>query len=114
MLEEIALAIKQKYFSPDEFFSKFEYNKYAKVIPQGRFEDALRDLKLYYNSRDLDIIKTQLDPNASGRLDVAPIMNWKPETAGDRPGLSRAMTVTRETLTKSVEDLSKSSLRGIT
>lgn len=109
MVDEITSSIKSKYFSADEFFSKFEYNKYAKVIPLARFEDALRELRLYYNQSDINILKTELDPNNSGRLDLAPILNARPDNRTDMgQSLQRQKTVTGQTLSqKDQEELDK-------
>ena len=82
LIDEIHLKIKAKYFNLEDFFKKYDYNQFNKVIPSYKFDDALREINVYPSRDDQDLLRQNLDPQNTGRYDVAPILNAKPNVGG--------------------------------
>jgi len=82
LIDEIHLKIKAKYFNLEDFFRKYDYNQFNKVIPSYKFDDALREINVYPSRDDQDLLRQNLDPQNTGKYDVAPILNAKPNVGG--------------------------------
>jgi hypothetical protein len=71
------VAIKTKSFSIENFLGAYGYKRAIRTISRKSFEELLKDIRLQYNSTDLELIRSHLDPNNIGDYDLTLLLDVK-------------------------------------
>jgi len=87
LLQKIVSQVRTKAPSIEEFFYKYDYDKYLRTVPFPRFEQALGDLGIHCDTFEMNILRAEMDPGRTNTMDISAIFNFKGDVRASTPNL---------------------------
>jgi len=103
-LKTLGAAVSSKYFSYDDFFVKYGYNRHLKTINESKFDQAIFDLDLRFPPDDIRLLKSKLDPSKSGIMALDDLFEIKPDSSIQNQYIGQTLNPREKTELKSLLD----------